>query len=508
MTTGFPRSFFPATLLLGVLALAGCGGEGGQSSDMPNRPPTIGGVPSVGVDAGTAYSFTPRASDPDGDSLTFAASNLPAWATISTSTGEVTGTPGDANVGMTQSITIEVSDGTAVAQLDPFQIQVRARATTPTPPPPPPADPINRAPTISGTPATTVVAGAAYSFTPGAADPDGNALSFSIDNRPTWATFSTSTGRLSGTPAAGNVGTTTGIVIRVSDGTVSTALPTFQIAVTAAPPTNRAPTITGTPPSGVVAGSAYSFTPTAADADGNTLTFGIQNRPAWATFNTSTGRLSGTPTTQQLGTFSNIAITVSDGTATTSLAAFTITVTAPANRAPTVSGSPSTTATVGQAYSFTPTGSDPDGQTLTWSASNLPAWLTITPSTGRISGTPAAAGTAANIIITASDGTSSTSLAAFSITIASGTTNGTAELQWTAPTQNTDGTTLSNLAGFRVSYGRSQTAMDQTVVISNPSVSTHTVENLTSGTWYFAVSAFTSSGAESDRSTIGSKAIN
>jgi hypothetical protein len=505
MTTGSSRTFLSVTLV--TLALAGCGGE--QTSDMPNRPPTIGGVPSVGIDAGTAYSFAPRASDPDGDTLSFAATNLPAWAAISASTGEVTGTPGDANVGMTQMITVEVSDGNAVAQLEPFQIQVRARSTTPTPTPtPPPADPINRAPTISGTPANIVVAGAAYSFTPGASDPDGNPLSFSIDNRPSWAAFSTTTGRLSGTPAAGNVGTTTGIVIRVSDGTVSTALPTFSLQVTAAPPTNRAPTITGTPPSGVVAGTAYSFTPSAADADGNSLTFGIQNRPSWASFNTTTGRLSGTPTTAQLGTFSNIAITVSDGTATTSLAAFTITVTAPANRAPTVSGSPSTTATVNQAYSFTPTGSDPDGDTLTWSATNLPSWLTINASTGALTGTPSVAGTAANIVISASDSRSSTSLASFSITISSGTTNGTAELSWSAPTQNTDGSSLSNLAGFRVAYGRSQSALSQTVVINNPSVSTYTVENLTSGTWYFAVSAFTSGGAESDRSTIGSKAIN
>ncbi len=90
------------------------------------------------------------------------------------------------------------------------------------------------------------------------------------------------------------------------------------------PPTgssNHAPTISGTAPPAVNAASAYSFVPTAADADGDTLAFSIQNKPAWATFNTSTGRLSGTPAAADVGTYSNIAISVSDGQASTALSA-------------------------------------------------------------------------------------------------------------------------------------------------------------------------------------------
>jgi hypothetical protein len=136
--------------------------------------------------------------------------------------------------------------------------------------------------------------------------------------------------------------------------------------------------------------------------------------------------------------------------------------------------------------------------------------LAINATTGAVTGTPAAAnvGTASNIVITVSDGRTNASLAAFSITIASvGTGNGTAELQWSAPSQNTDGTPLSDLAGYRVVYGRSQTALDQQVEIRNASVSTYTLQNLASGTWYFAVAAFTGSGAESGLSTIRSKSI-
>jgi len=95
-------------------------------------------------------------------------------------------------------------------------------------------------PVISGTPATTVVERSAYSFTPTASDADvgiGGELTFSIVNMPSWATFNTTTGRLSGTPARGTARTYSGIVIRVSDdgGSTHVSLPTFAIQVTALP---------------------------------------------------------------------------------------------------------------------------------------------------------------------------------------------------------------------------------------------------------------------------------
>lgn len=94
---------------------------------------------------------------------------------------------------------------------------------------------------------------------------------------------------------------------------------------------NRTPTISGTPVTSVAANQLYRFVPAAADADGNPLTFSIANRPSWATFNSSTGELSGTPTTAQSATYGNIGISVSDGLASASLSAFAITVTPTGN---------------------------------------------------------------------------------------------------------------------------------------------------------------------------------
>jgi hypothetical protein len=144
----------------------------------------------------------------------------------------------------------------------------------------------NHAPTISGTPTTTVNQGSAYSFTPTAADADGDALIFGIDAKPAWASFNTSTGLLSGTPAAADVGMHRGVVVWVSDGKAQTLLPAFDVQVMAPSSNNRPPTISGTPATSVVVGASYTFTPTASDPDGQALTFSIRNRPAWAVFDT------------------------------------------------------------------------------------------------------------------------------------------------------------------------------------------------------------------------------
>jgi hypothetical protein len=178
---------------------------------------------------------------------------------------------------------------------------------------------------------------------------------------------------------------------------------------------NHAPTISGTAPGAVNASSAYNFLPTSADADGDVLAFSIANKPEWATFNTSTGRLSGTPAAADVGTYSNISISVSDGHESTALSPFAIAVTA--------------------------------------------------------------------------------------------ISNGRATLSWTAPTENTDGSALSNLSGYRIRYGTSAGALTQTILINNASVTTYVVEDLAPATWYFAVTAVTSAGSESAYSNVANKAI-
>ena len=364
----------------------------------------------------------------------------------------------------------------------------------------------NQPPVISGTPAAIATAGTNYNFTPQASDPEGRILTFSVTGLPAWARFDSSTGTLSGIPTTANIGTSGTITIAVADRRSKVYLQGFTIAVQAATTTNTSPVISGTPGTTGAVGSAYSFQPTASDANGDSLGFSIANKPTWAGFSTTTGRLSGTPTTA--ATYSGIVISVSDGKTTTSLPAFTLTVSGAANRAPTISGSPVQTINVGGAYVFAPVATDADGDTLTFSIANKPAWATFSTATGRLSGTPAVAnvGTYSGIAITVSDGKASTALTAFSIAVTQVAT-GSATLTWTAPTQNTDGTSIINLSGYRIYYGTSSSAMTQLVDISNASVSTYVLSNLSPATWYFAVKAL-ANGVESDASNVASKVIN
>jgi hypothetical protein len=84
---------------------------------------------------------------------------------------------------------------------------------------------------------------------------------------------------------------------------------------------------------------------------------------------------------------------------------------------------------------------------------------------------------------------------------------GQATLSWTAPDENTDGTPLINLAGYRIYYGTSADALDQVVDIPSVGVTTYVVANLMTGTYYFSIRAYNSTGAESALSNIVSDTI-
>lgn len=92
----------------------------------------------------------------------------------------------------------------------------------------------NSAPVISGNPASAITIGQIYSFTPNASDPDGDPLSFDIQNMPSWAAFNSGNGELSGQPLLGDEGNYADILIGVTDGQVTTNLRSFSISVTQA----------------------------------------------------------------------------------------------------------------------------------------------------------------------------------------------------------------------------------------------------------------------------------
>ena len=86
-------------------------------------------------------------------------------------------------------------------------------------------------------------------------------------------------------------------------------------------------------------------------------------------------------------------------------------------------------------------------------------------------------------------------------------TTGSAELAWTAPTQNEDGTALTNLAGYKVRYGQAVGALGQVRDVTSPATTNVTIEGLSAGTWYFTVASYTNAGVESAPTGAVSKSI-
>jgi uracil DNA glycosylase len=183
---------------------------------------------------------------------------------------------------------------------------------------------------------------------------------------------------------------------------------------------NSAPTISSTAVTTIESGSTYSYSLVAADADGDTLTMSATNLPAWLTFDSATGSLTGTPADSDVGDTA-ITLTVSDGTdEITQSFTVSVTVAAQANNAAVITSTGVTSATVGESYSYTLMATDADSDTLTMSTTvpGALSWLTFDDSTGILSGIPASGDVAATeITLTVNDGTVDT-MQTFTITVA------------------------------------------------------------------------------------------
>ncbi|MDR2215313.1 MAG: hypothetical protein LBE59_05665, partial [Nevskiaceae bacterium] len=244
----------------------------------------------------------------------------------------------------------------------------------------------------------------------------------------------------------------------------------------------------------------------ARDADGDTLSYSISNKPSWAVFSIATGQLSGQPTSSQVGkTDRNIVISVSDGQARVSLPAFAITVSAaPIVTAPIVVANPTPNPT-------TPNPAPSPPQNTSSGSSNTSSGNT---SSGNTSSGNTSSGNTSSGNTSSGNTSSGNTSPGTSQTPATNippppppTTSGTATVSWLPPTQNTDGTELVDLAGYRVYHGTNPNSLTDVRIISNPGITLFVFDNLASGRHYFAVSAVNAGGTESSLSETHSKSI-
>lgn len=169
-----------------------------------------------------------------------------------------------------------------------------------------------------------------------------------------------------------------------------------------------------------------------------------------------------------------------------------------ANTAPQISGDPQRVAVMSEAYSFTPSASDADGDALTFTVRNKPAWAAFDVATGRLEGTPqfGDVGNYDDVVISVSDGSTTSSLPPFSIAV-SRDEPGSVTLEWLPPDRNTDGSYAGDLAGYVIYWGTEPGSYDQQVRIDNVGLTAYVVDSLTPATYYFAATAFNSAGIES-----------
>ncbi|MBN1207694.1 MAG: tandem-95 repeat protein [Myxococcaceae bacterium] len=347
-----------------------------------NKPPILTGpsVQSADVTSGAAVAISLQATDPDNDSLTY------AWAQTPASPAGAFSDPAAASPTWTApQVTSVTSFQLGVTVSDGREGTVRRSVTVVVRPP----VPANRAPVIaSGTPSaspSSVTGAVAIQLSLSASDADDDALTYSWTQEP-----ATPVGAFSSLSAANPTWTSPEVStpqrftlrVTVSDGNGGTVQ--GQVEVDVAPPSNQnaAPTLTAGPTASsttVNSQQSVNLSVTAADADGDSLTYAwnqTPSSPAGAFSNTSAATPTWTAPTVTTQTNFQLRVTVSDGKGGLVAGSVTVTVLPPPNRSPTISQGPQaspTSVTGAAAVQLSVTAADADGDSLTYAWTQTPA---------------------------------------------------------------------------------------------------------------------------------------
>ena len=229
----------------------------------------------------------------------------------------------------------------------------------------------------------TVNAGSTIRFAVNATDPDGDSLTYTATGLPDNAMFNTTTRIFSWTPNTNQIGSYT-VTFNVTDGQLSDSMNVLIKVHTV----NQAPVLEQISNQTVNAGSTIRFAVNATDPDGDSLTYSLLlDLPDNAMFNTTTRIFSWTPGSGQLGSYI-VTFAVSDGMLHDSKSV-QITVNDNNNHAPIIGPVADVSVNQKEVLKVQVTASDPDGDYLIYSASNLPAGASFDPATRQFTWSPA-----------------------------------------------------------------------------------------------------------------------
>jgi hypothetical protein len=342
-----------------------------------NDPPNLMGMSPLIAMEDELYQVIYTATDPDptNDTLTWRIeTNASGWLSINPATGELSGTPRNEHVGV-YSVKVIVEDGQGGSDSTEFNLTVKN---------------VNDPPIIT----TTSYSLDAYedeeyyvNFNGYDPDPTGDTIVWKMVTEASWLNFNTSSGELWGTPENDHANQSFWVNISVRDNFGEFDSINFTLLVHN---TNDAPIITTDNDETAVEDELYSVNYNAFDIDPtfDILTWQVATSANWLDIEFATGLLYGTPTNNDLGTFS-VNVSVSDGKFGHSYTAFTLTV-ANTNDPPEITTGDKLTATEKQLYSvaYRARDIDPTDDTLTWGLASNATWLSMDPANGVLSGTP------------------------------------------------------------------------------------------------------------------------
>ncbi|WP_367873148.1 Ig-like domain-containing protein [Luteolibacter sp. Populi] len=358
----------------------------------------VNDVPVANAQSVTTLEDTPLAvtvsgSDVEGSTLTYSVVTAPGKGTLSGSLPNVTYTPA-INANGSDSFVFRVNDGTANSANATVSIAIT---------------PVNDAPVASSFAVITSVNNA-IAATLSATDPESSSLTYTVVGNPANGALSGSGKNLTYTPASGFTGSDS-FTYRASDGTLQSALATVNVTVTQAnaPPQATAQTVT------VTEDTAKSITLTGSDPEGSNLSYAVVGSPSKGTISGTPPNLTYTPKLNANGADS-FTFRVNDGALNSSNATVSVTIT-PVNDAP-VAAAKSATAPYNTAVAITLSGSDVDGNSLTYSVVTNPAHGSLSGSGANLSYTPATGYTGSDsFTYRVNDGTVNSSSATVSITV-------------------------------------------------------------------------------------------
>ena len=239
-----------------------------------------------------------------------------------------------------------------------------------------------RAPKFISTPVLQIAVGVPYAYQATATDADGDPLTYTLLEGPAGMTASAG-GEITWAPGSAAVGTHP-VDLQVSDGRGGLAQQPFTVTVIPSS-VNTPPYFTSKPVLSAIVGKPYTYQATAADPDGDVLSFSVFSGPSGLSIPVAaTGLVTWTPLPSQLGSDS-VTLKVSDGHGNSATQPYTIVVSTPANDAVAITSSPITIATADNPYIYTVMAISSLKLPLTYSLTGTPpSGMTINPVTGQI----------------------------------------------------------------------------------------------------------------------------